>query len=111
MLFPTSVLVLTEDERETTARIAQVQLEFPSHLSEEAKDLLAKLLVYDPKQRISLDEVKASAFMQKNGAQPTTAPVPSASLSATTDDLKAPHGALSGENKENETVEPNKIPI
>jgi len=109
-VFPTSVLILTEDERETTARIAQVQLECPSHLSEEAKDLLAKLLVYDPKQRISLDEVKASAFMQKNGAQPTV-PVPSASLPATTDDLKAPHGTLRGENKENETVEPNKILI
>lgn len=55
-----------EDERETTARIAQVQLDLPSQLSEEAKDLLSRLLVYDPKQRMSLEEVKASSFLCKN---------------------------------------------
>jgi len=54
-----------EDERETT-RIAQVQLDLPSQLSEEAKDLLSRLLVYDPKQRMSLEEVKASSFLCKN---------------------------------------------
>ena len=42
---------------ETYRRIAKVDLHFPSHVSPEARDLISKLLVKDPKRRLALDAV------------------------------------------------------
>merc|ERR1711865_734698 len=42
---------------ETYRRIAKVDLHFPAHVSAEARDLISKLLVKDPKRRLSLDGV------------------------------------------------------
>ena len=38
---------------------------FPSHLSNEVKDLLSKLLVHDPSQRMSLQEVLKHPWIVK----------------------------------------------
>ncbi|KAJ7232851.1 other/AUR protein kinase [Mycena haematopus] len=49
-----------EDRRshkETYHRIAAVDLRFPSTISDEAKDLITRLLQYDPQKRIALTEV------------------------------------------------------
>ena len=42
---------------ETYRRIAKVDLKFPSYVSAEARDLISKLLVKEPKNRIKLDDV------------------------------------------------------
>ncbi|XP_047481219.1 aurora kinase A-like isoform X2 [Penaeus chinensis] len=42
---------------ETFRRIARVDIKFPSHFSEEVKDLICKLLRYNPKERLSLDGI------------------------------------------------------
>lgn len=44
-------------EAETFRRITNVELDFPDHVSSGARDLIAKLIVHDPTDRLSLDEV------------------------------------------------------
>jgi len=58
---------LAKDGKETTDRITQAEhaVEFPSHLSVEACDLISKLLVYDPLQRISLEDIAVHPFITK----------------------------------------------
>ncbi|GMF49143.1 unnamed protein product [Phytophthora fragariaefolia] len=47
----------TENTKETYRRIAHVDLQFPTHVSAEARDLLLKILRHDPQQRLSLELV------------------------------------------------------
>ncbi|XP_063606658.1 aurora kinase A-like isoform X2 [Penaeus indicus] len=42
---------------ETFRRIARVDIKFPLHFSEEVKDLICKLLRYNPKERLSLEGI------------------------------------------------------
>ncbi|KIM78445.1 hypothetical protein PILCRDRAFT_824329 [Piloderma croceum F 1598] len=49
----------------TYRRIARVDLKIPSHVSPEARDLISKLLKYDPEQRISLAEVARHPWIVK----------------------------------------------
>lgn len=51
---------------ETYRRISKVDLKFPSFLSEDAKDLMSRLLVKDPKQRLPLEECLAHPFITKH---------------------------------------------
>ena len=59
--------------QETYRRITSLQYDFPSHVSEGARDLIRKLLKLDPKHRLPLDEVlnhpwiKANAKVHKFG--------------------------------------------
>ncbi|KAL6065279.1 Aurora kinase [Balamuthia mandrillaris] len=76
---------LAKDELETTERISKVQLSFPVYLSAEAKDLISRLLVHDPAQRITLDEMLEHPFLTKNVpelAPKASSPLPSSSLFA-----------------------------
>ncbi|KAJ1554136.1 spindle assembly checkpoint kinase [Cladochytrium tenue] len=41
----------------TYKRISKVDLRFPKHVSDQARDLISKLLRYDPASRLPLDEV------------------------------------------------------
>jgi aurora kinase len=43
----------------------KVDLSFPSHVSDEAKDLISKLLVKDSEKRLSLDEVVTHPWIKK----------------------------------------------
>jgi aurora kinase len=52
---------------ETYRRIAKVDLHFPAHVSAEARDLISKLLVKDPKRRLSLDSVLSHPWILKQG--------------------------------------------
>ena len=52
--------------RETYKRIAKVDLQLPEHFSEEAKDLLRKLLVRDPKKRMPLEEAQKHPWIVDN---------------------------------------------
>merc|ERR1719319_1578185 len=45
-----------ESNNETYRRITRVDLRFPPHVTQGAKDLITKLLRKEPNQRLSLDE-------------------------------------------------------
>ncbi|KAJ7308550.1 kinase-like protein [Mycena albidolilacea] len=49
----------------TYARIARVDLKFPPSISADAKDLISKLLVYDPQRRIALADVLRHPWIVK----------------------------------------------
>ncbi|KAG9049232.1 spindle assembly checkpoint kinase [Tulasnella sp. UAMH 9824] len=54
-----------KDEKATYKRIARVRYQFPSHVSEEAKDVISKLLVHNPDKRMSLSEVLEHPWILK----------------------------------------------
>jgi len=49
---------------ETYKRILSIDLTFACHISPEARDFMKKLLVKDPKKRISLEEVRNHAWIK-----------------------------------------------
>ncbi|XP_049267427.1 aurora kinase A [Rhipicephalus sanguineus] len=57
-------------EANTTAatydRIRRVDLRFPAHVSDDAKDLISRLLKKDPKQRPTIEEVMAHPWVTSN---------------------------------------------
>ena len=55
----------TSTYEDTYRRIRNVDLVFPLYLSSEVKDLLSKLLVHDPGQRLSLQEVLKHPWIVK----------------------------------------------
>ncbi|KAF0290500.1 Aurora kinase A [Amphibalanus amphitrite] len=55
-----------ETNQETYQRISRVDLAFPSHVSEPAKDLVRRLLRKDPAKRLSLDEVSNHPWIVKH---------------------------------------------
>lgn len=50
----------------TYRRIAKVDLRFPSNMSTDAKDLVAKLLQYEPEKRLALSEVLKHPWIVKH---------------------------------------------
>ncbi|KAJ8981950.1 hypothetical protein NQ317_002122 [Molorchus minor] len=54
------------------AKIRHQPVEFPEkpRISDDLKDLIRKMLVKDPDKRITLPEIKAHAWVTKNGAHP-----------------------------------------
>jgi aurora kinase, other len=51
---------------ETYRRISKVDLRFPASVTEEAQDLIAKLLVKEPSRRLPLKDVPRHAWVVKN---------------------------------------------
>ncbi|KAH7920302.1 kinase-like protein [Leucogyrophana mollusca] len=49
----------------TYRRIAKVDLRIPSHISPEARDLITKLLKYEPEQRLALSDVARHPWITK----------------------------------------------
>ncbi len=69
--------------RATYQRIANVDLRFPSHVPNDARDLIARLLVKDPEQRLTLGAIPDHPFITRNVRSagrviPVTAHVPAA---------------------------------
>jgi len=56
---------MAEGHQETYRRIAKVDLKFPASVSKEARDLIAKLLVRDPRKRLSLEKVLSHPWIIK----------------------------------------------
>jgi len=56
----------SENERETTMKISQVQVNFPEWVSEEAKDLVSQLLVHDADKRLPLQKLREHPFLVNN---------------------------------------------
>lgn len=50
----------------TYDRIRRVDLRFPAHVSDDAKDLISRLLRKDPKQRPTIEEVMTHPWVTKN---------------------------------------------
>ncbi|XP_065187232.1 MAP/microtubule affinity-regulating kinase 3-like [Sycon ciliatum] len=57
-------------DSETLTMIMDCKFEMPSHLSPESVDLVKKLLVSDPKERISLEEVMCHPWMTRFPIRP-----------------------------------------
>jgi len=58
----------TSDTKTTYKRILRVSYSFPSSvpISDEAKDLISKILVLDPSKRLTLDEIMQHPFMRNH---------------------------------------------
>ncbi|GIY78382.1 hypothetical protein CEXT_741751 [Caerostris extrusa] len=56
----------SETAKETYSRIRKVQVEFPEHLSDLAKDFILKLLQKNPSDRMSLQEMLEHPWIEKN---------------------------------------------
>jgi len=56
---------LAEGHEETYRRIKKVDLHFPSHISEGARDLMQKLLVATPKERMRLSDVLGHPWLKR----------------------------------------------
>ncbi|EGN98148.1 hypothetical protein SERLA73DRAFT_109514 [Serpula lacrymans var. lacrymans S7.3] len=56
----------------TYRRIAKVDLRIPAHISPEARDLIYKLLKYDPQQRIALSDVLKHPWIVKYRSKGTS---------------------------------------
>ena len=59
---------VTQSNNETYARIRSVDIKWPEHITEDAKDLIQKFLVKDPKKRISLTDVESHPWIVRNCA-------------------------------------------
>ncbi|KAK7084873.1 hypothetical protein SK128_002487, partial [Halocaridina rubra] len=53
-----------KSKTETFRRIAKVDIRFPAHFSEEVKDLICRLLCYQPRDRLSLDEIMEQPWIR-----------------------------------------------
>ncbi|CAD8117241.1 unnamed protein product [Paramecium sonneborni] len=64
----------TSDVKTTYNKISQCQFNFPDHIqiSENAKNLISRILVLDPSKRLSLDEILCHPFMTSNPIPKTT---------------------------------------
>eukprot|EP00616_Rhizochromulina_sp_CCMP1243_P001428 CAMPEP_0118972094 /NCGR_PEP_ID=MMETSP1173-20130426/8519_1 /TAXON_ID=1034831 /ORGANISM="Rhizochromulina marina cf, Strain CCMP1243" /LENGTH=299 /DNA_ID=CAMNT_0006921611 /DNA_START=21 /DNA_END=920 /DNA_ORIENTATION=- len=55
-----------EGHTQTYRRISRVDLKFPEFMSEEARDLVARLLVKDPARRMALKDIKSHPWILKH---------------------------------------------
>jgi serine/threonine protein kinase len=55
-----------EGHSETYKRILRVDLQFPSHISENAKDLIRSLLVKEPALRLPLSRLLEHPWIKEN---------------------------------------------
>ena len=51
--------------KQTLQRIQNGTFNIPEYVSEEARDLITRLLTYDPKKRITIEEVLSHPFIEK----------------------------------------------
>jgi aurora kinase len=57
---------LADTNPETYKKIREVSFQFPDHVSEDARDLIRKLLVRDPNQRLKLEDALKHPFITKD---------------------------------------------
>lgn len=60
-----------ESQQDTYKRIRDVDLRFPSHVSEEARDLIRRLLRRSPRQRLTPNEVLVHPWVVQYNSQRT----------------------------------------
>ena len=54
-----------EDHQKTYDRIKRIDLKFPEFVSREARDFIQNILIYDPKQRLTLEQIERHPWIQK----------------------------------------------
>lgn len=57
-----------ENNEKTYKRIREIDLQFPDYLSMEVRDLISRILCYDPKRRLSLDQIQKHPWILKHTA-------------------------------------------
>jgi len=65
----------SDEHHETYSRIAQVDLKYPDHVSAEARDLMSRLLVKNPQERLPLEDCLAHPFITKYHDPSASAPM------------------------------------
>ncbi len=55
----------TKSKFETLTNIKKVEVRYPNFLSKSARNFIERLLVYDPNERLSLEEAKKHGFIIK----------------------------------------------
>ncbi|EOD05610.1 hypothetical protein EMIHUDRAFT_359888 [Emiliania huxleyi CCMP1516] len=55
-----------QGHQETYKKISRVDMQFPEHVSPLARDLMTKLLVKEPSQRLALGEVQNHPWIKAN---------------------------------------------
>ncbi|XP_064640786.1 aurora kinase C-like [Lineus longissimus] len=65
-----------ESHSDTYRRISKVDLNFPAHVCNDARDLISKLLRHNPDKRISLQEVLQHRWIVNNAVEMPTPIVP-----------------------------------
>jgi aurora kinase, other len=58
-----------ENNDETYARIRKIDLKFPDYLSPEVKDMISKILTFDPKKRLTLEQIENHPWIKKYAPQ------------------------------------------
>ena len=54
-----------ENNDDTYNRIKNIDLKFPEHLSMEVRDMIKRILTFDPKRRLSLDEIENHDWIKR----------------------------------------------
>ena len=57
-----------QGHHETYKKISKVDIKWPAHVTEDARDLISKLLVKDPQKRMNLGDVASHPWIKKNTA-------------------------------------------
>jgi len=58
------------NHKDTYKKITNLEIKFPSYISEGARDLIRKLLVKDPKKRLHLSQLPEHPWILKNAINP-----------------------------------------
>jgi serine/threonine protein kinase len=61
----------SDTHTETISRIKKAQPDFPEHISDGARDVITKLLVKDPAQRMTLAQLKEHPWMKQHNPEAT----------------------------------------
>ena len=62
---------LSDTQTKTFSRIMKAQPDFPEHISDGARDVITKLLVKDPAQRMTLAQLKEHPWMKQHNPEAT----------------------------------------
>ncbi|XP_072270313.1 aurora kinase A [Pyxicephalus adspersus] len=65
----------TDTHQETYRRISKVEFQFPTYVSEGARDLISKLLKHNPDQRLPLKDVLEHPWVVQNSTKRPSRPV------------------------------------
>lgn len=60
-----------ENNDETYKRIRNIDLKFPDHLSLEVRDMIRRILTFDPKERLTLEEIENHPWILKYAPRTT----------------------------------------
>lgn len=58
-----------ENNDETYKRIRAIDLKFPDHMSNEVRDLIRRILTYDPSERLTIEQIENHPWILKYAHQ------------------------------------------